>query len=94
MHKNVSARPASGCSRAASVQIVPVTASVASGSTAATIPPPSNSPRGVLGKTARRRFSSAEMHRPIHTTGWGSHAGSPNTASSTKPPATATPVSM
>ena len=42
---------------------------LASGSTAATIPPPSSSPCGVVGRAARRRFSSAEMHRPISTTG-------------------------
>ena len=94
-HQSIcSASPSAGWSLAAAQQASPVTASVPSGSTAATAAPPTSSPRGVLGSAVRRCFSSAEMHRPMSTTGCGSHAGSPNRASSKKPPSTAQKISM
>ena len=94
-HQNIcSANPSAGWIFAAPQQASPVTASVPRGSTTATMLPPSSSPFGVLGRAARRRFSSAEMHRPISTTGCVSHAGSPKIVSSTNPPSTAQKIIM
>ena len=92
-HQNIcTASPSHGLSFAAPRQTRPVHTKVPTGRQKATMPPPSSSPWGVLGRRARRRFSSAEMALPMSTTGWGSHAGSPKRVSSTKPPRTANPV--
>ena len=89
-HQNIcTARPSHGLSFAAARHTRLVTRKVPTGRQNAVTAPPSSSPCGVPGRRARRNFSSREMHLPISTTGCGSHAGSPKSASSTKPPTTA-----
>ena len=85
LHSTCTANPSAGWMRQVTRHTAPLSASVPTGSVAASTAPAARWPHRVCGKRGRRKRSSTPIARPIHTTGWGKAGGSANSRSSTKP---------